>query len=144
MRGLMKELEKLAPHPNHHQTMSGPAFSSSTGSDSDGMLGSMLLESLIGTAFMSAASDLPQVDYSNLADCASEYMQDRQKPVEGYQIGQKNVIAGAFNAQADSTPMMQAYLRDLPRRKGLEKWLAYYQRKLFAMNKHNLTYGLAA
>lgn len=53
-----------------------------------------------------------------------------------FALGQSNVVRGAFNAYAaQGHAAMRAYLADLPRRKGLETWIAYYQRKLYALNK---------
>ncbi len=142
MMGLVKQLEKLAPHPSrpeHH----GPVFvniAAPSSSEHDGMLGSMILESMLGTAFMSAVNDsfgtaAASVDWSNAAEAASTYWQDRQsKPANSYTLGQKQSISGQFNAISDEA-LMQAYLRDLPRRLGLERWLAHYQRKIHALRK---------
>lgn len=144
MMGLMKQLEKLAPHPDHPEHR-GPLFVQidpqyKPASEHDGMLGSMVLESMLGTAFMQAASDslggwTRNVDWSNAAEAASDYIKDRPAN-NNYRLGQKNAIAGGFNAQAARQNMMDAYLRDLPQRLGIERWLAHYQRKVYALKKH--------
>lgn len=57
-------------------------------------------------------------------------------------LGRPCTVTASFN----NTQLMDAFLRDLPRRTGIERWLAHYQRKLYAMRKHApmAAFGLAA
>lgn len=143
MMDVMKQLQKLAPHPDRPEYR-GPLFvsldsSHTPAAEYDGMLGSLMLESVLGAAFSQAVSDnfgswAGQIDWSNTADCASQYWQERHAN-SNYTLGSRKVIAGDFNRSALRKHMMQAYLHDLPRRMGLERFLAAYQRKLFALRK---------
>lgn len=154
MMGLMKQLEKLAPHPDHPHH-SGPLFvhidsQYEPAAEYDGMLGSLLFESVLGTAFSAAASEslgewAGSFDWSNTVEAVSEYIQDRPAN-NNYALGRKNAISGAFNHSVARQAMMDAFLRDLPRRMGIERWLADYQRKLYALRKHApaAAFGLAA
>lgn len=56
-----------------------------------------------------------------------------------YTLVQRNVITGAFNKTANLT--MEAYLRDLPRRQGIERQIAYYRRRLHALALHRAYAG---
>ena len=144
MIDLMKQLSQLAPHPDRPDHK-GPLFISidpslKPAAEYDGMLGSMVLEGLLGTAFSEAASASiggwsTQFDWSNAAECASQFMQDRQPANSNFQIGQRNAISGAFNESVTRGHLMEAFMRDLPRRMGLERFLAYYQRRLYGMRK---------
>lgn len=143
MMDLVKQLSQLAPHPSRPD-YHGPLFVSidpsiKPAADYDGMLGSMILESVLGTAFSQAASSAfgglaGSFDWSNAAEFGSQYMQDRCAN-NNFQIGQRGAISGNFNDTALRAEMMQEFTRDLPRRMGLERWLALYQRKLFALRK---------
>ena len=123
---LMKELEKMAPHP-------------------DSVLGRVLLEGFLGAAFIKASAkklkSLTQSlskNFSNIIDpsadfdFASKYIQNH------YNIKQKKAITTNFNKNIIWKNMMQAYLSDLPKRLGIERWLAGYQRKIYALQKHQL------
>ena len=143
MAGLMEHISLLSPHPDCPD-YKGPLFVSIDSSirpaaECDGMLGSMVLEGVLGTAFASAASETlggwaGQFDWSNAADCASEYMMDRPANTN-FKPGQNNVLCPLFRLHAMHEEMMAAYVRDLPRRMGLERLLAQYQRKLGALRK---------
>ncbi len=147
MMGLMKELEKLAPHPDRPDE-TGPQFVNidsqhKPAAEYEGMLGSMVLESFLGTAFADAVSAqlgscsqtfFNQVDLSMMAEAVSEYSQDRANA--SYNLGQKKAISAQFNKRALWQQMMDAYLKDLPKRLGIERFLADYQRKLYALHKH--------
>jgi hypothetical protein len=50
-------------------------------------------------------------------------------------FGRGRVVSRTFNKAVARRQMMDAYRRDLPRRMGLERWIAYYQRKFFALEK---------
>jgi hypothetical protein len=59
----------------------------------------------------------------------------REASNSNFQLGDHHVIAPAFNLGGLYEIQMKAYLADLPRRNGLERWLAFYKRKLFGMRK---------
>ena len=142
MMGLMRELEKLAPHPDHPENQ-GPLFvrvgsQYETPAEYEGLLGSVIMESFLGTAFADAASAQPgswtqvfsSLEFSDTADVVGQYNEER------YNIGQKKAISAQFNKNSIWQHMMGAYLRDLPKRLGIERWIAEYQRKLYALPKH--------
>lgn len=68
------------------------------------------------------------------------------KPLLDIKLDQKAIITGRFNSSAMWNDMMKAYLRDLPRRKGIERWLNEHRRKLYALHKqaHLNSFRLAA
>ena len=136
IRSLMQDVSKLAPHPSKPDH-TGPLFISSTSefkppAEYDGMLGTIMMESLLQSSFFSAAMDV--------ADTVTTYMQDRQtKPAP--KLGKTNVIRRFFNATAQRESMMKAYLADLPKRLGIEAGIAYQMRKLYALRKNALRLG---
>ena len=138
MMGLMKELSKLAPHPNKPEHK-GPLFVQISSeheppAEYEGMLGSMMMETVLSTAFSGATSNSENgLDITNLMDAASEYITDRAP--RSYVLGKKGSIMQNFNSSAQRAILMKAFIHDLPARLGLEKWLAYYQRRLYALRK---------
>lgn len=140
MMGLMKELSQLAPHPNQPE-YSGPVFvqiasEHTPPAEYESMLGAMVMEGILGSVFTSAASNSSSnIDATNLADMASEYIADRAP--KSYDLGAKGTIFKGFNAAAKREILMNAFLKDLPARLGLERWLAYYQRRLYALRKEH-------
>lgn len=141
MLGLMKVLCNMAAHPDRPH-LSGPLFAQIApdsklrpAPDYDGMLGSMFFDSFLGSAFSGASSGTSATrsfDWSLMADAYSEYMQDHKTSSPDYKLGQKSMISSNFN---DRSSLFEAYFRDLPRRLGIEKWLATYQRKLYSLRK---------
>ena len=120
MAGLMQELQTLAPHPDY-PTYKGPLFAAvedgiKAPADYDGMMGEVVMESVLGTSFAQAAADT----LSNVIDAVSHFVQDRPK----------QTLSGNFNCTTIRDEMMQKYLADLPRRMGVERWLAHHQKKL--------------
>ncbi|MCB1531710.1 MAG: hypothetical protein KDJ35_02460 [Alphaproteobacteria bacterium] len=140
----MKALSTLAPHPDKpHQ--SGPLFIQADSAykpaaEYDGMLGSLLIESTLGGAFGSAAAG---IGWNDILECVSDFMQDRQSAPAAYKVGQSRALCSTFNTNSDTSALLAAYMRDLPRRLGMERWVADYQRKLYALQKH-AAMGLAA
>lgn len=142
---LVKELQKCAPHPDRPD-QNGPLFLKADANhqlpaEYDGMLGSALMDTVLGGAFSAAANDTGSNlmnSFERTADCASQYMQDRQ--TSGYGLGQRNAIAGNFNAIGSRGPeyqaMMDAYQADLPTRISLEKWISHETRRLYALRKN--------
>ncbi len=124
---LMKELEKMAPHP-------------------DSVLGRVLLEGFLGAAFIKASAkklkSLTQSlskNFSNIIDPSADF--DFASKYIKNQNNQKHcnkAITTNFNTNILWKNMMQAYLSDLPKRLGIERWLADYQRKIYALQKHQL------
>lgn len=142
---LVKELQKCAPHPDKPE-QNGPLFLQQDANhqlpdESDSMLGSALMDTVLGGAFSLAANDTTGNlinSFERTADCASQYMQDRQ--TNGFGLGQRNVIAGNFNSIGSRGPeyeaMMDAYQADLPTRMSLEKWISHETRRLYALRKN--------
>lgn len=143
---LMKELKNLASHPDKPRS-NGPDFvqvdsAYEPAAEYDGMLGSMVMDSMLGGAFTMAAEG---VNWGDIIECASNFLQDRsEKP---FQVGQKKALSGSFNrnglSPAARAEMLSLYMSDLPRRLGMERWIAESQRKLYALQKH-AALGLAA
>ncbi|MCK6418666.1 MAG: hypothetical protein L6Q57_07005 [Alphaproteobacteria bacterium] len=137
---LMEDLEQLAPHPDqpHYR---GPLFvqidsAYKPAADYEGMGGLLGAESVLGAAFTSAVSNTlgawaGRIDWSNTLDTASEYLHSRCAP------------RTAFNLCANAQPRMVAYLRDLPRRMGIERLLAHYM-ALLANLKYQHRYAAPA
>lgn len=152
---LMKELAKCAPHPDKPEH-SGPLFLNKsadlqTPGEYDSMLGAIMAESALGSAFSAVAGEATAQAFDSAwktAEYASSAMQDRQQP--NYTLGQKRMIANDFNGRAMRTPaynaMMKAYLADLPDRINLEKHLAHEVRRLYALRKNApmAAFGMAA
>jgi len=149
--GLMGELKNLAPHPerpNYH----GPLFLSAnpnfkTASEHDGMLGSMILETMMGTAISEAFSEemgswAESIDVSNLMEMYSEYITDVEGSTQKTAAhGQGTMarmsgtsISGGFNLRSNITEEMQAFFDDLPKRMTIERNMAYYAKQLDALN----------
>ena len=163
--GLMKELRNLAPHPDC-PSYKGPLFIQSNPNfklpnEHDGLLGSMIMEGILGVAFSEAVSDmvesatqsfdLPEfdipagVDLSNLMDVYSEYMTDgaeskeKKKHAEAHGQGTLASLAGksvskGFNMRASISEGMQSFLDDLPKRMMIERNMAYYAKQLDLIN----------
>ncbi len=160
--GLVKELSKLAPHPDCIN-YKGPLFIKSNPhfrapDDRDGMLGSMILEGVLGAAFSQAISNMaenaahnlgldipdfnmPNIDITNLMDCYDEYISDISESKEKRQHiaehGQGTMarmsgksISNGFNMRAKISAEMQAFYDDLPKRMMIEKNMAYYAKQL--------------
>lgn len=149
--GLMNDLQKLAPHPDQPQ-YKGPLFikcdpSMQAANDHDGMLGSMMMESLLGTAFTEAVSEclgsgsqelVENLDLSNALECYSAYITDIEQDKEDAAAhGQGTLarlsgksISNSFNMRTTLKSDMQAFLDDMPRRMSVERNLAYYAKKL--------------
>lgn len=142
---LVKELNKCAPHPDRPD-QNGPLFLQKDAnhqlpSENDGMMGSLFMDSMLGTAFADVANDTTSQwisSFERASECASEYMQDRSS--SSYQLGQRRAIAGSFNNIGSRGPeyvaMMDAYMTDLPRRTSLEKWISHETRRLYALRKN--------
>lgn len=139
----MKALHTMAPHPDKPK-QEGALFIQADSAyeppaEYDGMLGSMMVEGMLGGAFGAAAGG---VGWDEIAEFASTFVQDRsEKPA--YKVASGNALSGTFNSTSSNPAMMAAYLRDLPKRLGMERWVADHQRKLYALRKH-AAMGLAA
>ena len=149
--GLMKELQQLAPHPDK-PGYTGPLFINANpnariASEHDGMLGSMMMETLIGGFMTEALSDacgdwVHSIDINNAMELYSEYITDieRSKQQDEQDIqahGQGTLarlsgksISNSFNMRGSMSEGMQAFLDDMPKRMQVEKHLAYYLRQL--------------
>ena len=151
MAGLIKELQTLAPHPEKPDHI-GPLFINcelpmNPANDHDGMLGSLMMESLLGTAFAEAISESfgswtqdvnDTIDVSNALECYSEYITDIEGKDEKKNAahGQGTLarlsgksISNSFNLRTTIDSKMQAFMDDMPRRMKIEKTLAYYAKQ---------------
>ena len=150
MGGLVQELQTLAPHPSQ-PNYTGPLFLANNSyfkpaNDQDGMLGAMMMETMLGDAFAAAVSDavgdednmIGQLDLSNALELYSEYITDiegsnQHKAAHGQgtlaRMSGKS-ISGSFNVRSDISPAMQAFLDDLPKRMTLERTMSAYAREL--------------
>lgn len=130
MRALLVELLRLAPNPfKSHKNQ--PEFTAvdpyyMPDSDYDGIIGDLLLDMLTGGA-------LSLNPYGEIGSAALEYAHER-----GNAKNRGASLSHAFNDNVVNDNALKAYLSDLPRRKGYEKWLAHYQRKIFALRKKSL------
>lgn len=104
LAGLHNQLNKLGPAPSSPGHI-GPVFLkncaySRPAGQEEGMLGSLILENMLGSAFLAAANDsgvamqggtLTQAalcaDFGDIADAASEYMEDRHKSEQRFKPG---------------------------------------------------------
>ncbi len=158
--GLVKELGKLAPHPDF-PNYKGPLFIKTNhhlkqANDRDGMLGSMIMEGILGAAFSQAVSDmaesaaqglgfdvqfdLPNIDVTALMDLYDEYItnieSDKQKEyIAAHGQGTLARMSGKsisnnFNMRATISEGMQTFFDDLPKRMMIEKNMAYYAQQL--------------
>jgi len=161
--GLVKELGNLAPHPDS-PSYRGPLFIKGNhhfkaADERGGMLGSMIMEGILGAAFAEAVSDMaesaaeglgfdcefnmPNIDVTNLMDCYDEYINTKQSDKEKEHIakhGQGTMarmsgksISNGFNMRATISEPMQAFYDDLPKRMMIEKNMAYYAEQLDAL-----------
>lgn len=147
MMGVAQQLAAMAPNPDCKT--SGPCFVKQdprikTGSDNDGLLGGMVLESLcgfgLGSVFAEAVNlpePMQQIDWGDTVDIYDEYISDRTKPT--FTLGQKNSLNGAFNDRA--TLAEKAFRRSLPERMKLEQTYAHLSREL---DQHEKPSGLTS
>ena len=156
--GLMKELQQLAPHPdkpNHN----GPLFINSNpnfkvANDHDGMVGTMILESLLGPALSEAVSDLSDgwtqgFDASAALECYSEYITDIEQSAQKTAAhGQGTMarmagksIANSFNMRSNISEELQAFYDDMPKRMNIESQLAQYVKQLDNIARPEMDYA---
>lgn len=149
--GLVKELQVLAPHPDrpHYK---GPLFIKSNSNfkaanDQDGMAGSLIMESILGSAFADAVSesfesfgqevDVSTLDATSIMDAYSEFITDvedrRKTDAHGQgsfaRMSGKSISSG-FNMRASISEGLQAFYDDLPKRMMIERNMAYYAKQL--------------
>ncbi len=154
--GLVKSLEMLPAHPDKPQ-YKGALFtkidpSTKPSDKNESMLGSMIAEGMITSAFSMAVSDVANdapatsacFDLSTLADAMSEYIEDKS-PERGEGKGsfattKHRIIANDFNQSAmqkiasiAKANAMEIYVAALPMRMKIEHDIAFHTRRL-----HNL------
>lgn len=142
LKGAVKEarrdMSELAPHPQRKADKTAKA------DDRDGMLGSMLLDGILGGAFLSAVTDafgLPSfvedLPVGEAAEIYDEYSRDRHG--HDYILGSANAICHGFNAGAThrravpqnaEAAFWDRYLADLPARRAMERNIAGLSRDL--------------
>ncbi len=141
--GLMSELQHLAPHPDR-PNYQGPLFLMNNAAfkqadEHDGMLGMMIMEAMIGSAFAEAVSEsfgewLSQFDAAAALECYSEYITDVEGSAQKVAAhGQGTLarmsgtsISNSFNMRSTLDEGMQAFLDDLPKRMKIEQTMAHY------------------
>lgn len=151
--GLMQELRTLAPHPDKPQ-YKGPLFINTNANcnaagEQDGMMGMLLLEAMLGTAFTDAISEaisdlsgmecnLDGFDASAAMEAYSAYITDiEQQTRKNAAHGQGTLarmagksISNSFNMRSAIAPDMQAFMDDMPKRMQIETGLATHLRRL--------------
>jgi len=145
--GLMQDIAQLAPHPDH-PNQRGPVFTSGAdayapASDSEGMIGLLGAEMVLGPIFSAAVSSsfgsfLGQIDFSNTLGTISDYLSDRNHSNKNKKNSRKNTYTDpwqrtsrkSFNLMAGTNPARRAFLRDLPKRKTIEGRLAETLRQI--------------
>ncbi len=153
--GLMKELQTLAPHPDQ-PSYKGPLFIAANpnlkiANDHDGMLGSMILETLLGGAISEAISEgmsedfadfAQSIDIANAMEAYSEYISDiegsrEEKAAHGQgtmaRMSGKSISRG-FNMRSTMSEAMHNFMEDLPKRMTIERNMAYYAKQLDNLN----------
>ena len=110
--------------------------------DDDGEIwGELVLEKFLSLGYARSHKTDPRME--DIAKAITAFLKDEQshKPAKAApKLGQKQVITQAFNqtnsAEALYQSIINSALRDLPARQGLERWIAYYRRKMYALRKH--------
>lgn len=155
--GLRQELKSLAPRPDQKgQSMAVSGSDRQHGGlngNNDGMLGSMLLEGMLGFAFGSAVSDAlgmssaaAAMPWGNTVELYDEYNRSSEKDRTNgqtngeYELGERNVISHGFNmsgrkkiAKTADAMEWDSYMRDLPARRVLEQSMHGLNRQLDQM-----------
>ncbi len=157
IKGLAAKLYKLAPHPNNADYR-GPLFISlnsafKPAAEYDGMLGSVMLEGFLGSAFVTAANDnggasaLAYTGASNLeifAEALSEYAEYRADQNRGkgtYALGEHKTICNQFDDEGDAD--MLAYAQDFKKRINIEETIAQLSKQLTALKSQKVSPALA-
>ncbi len=160
IQSLMNELQTLAPHPDCPQ-YNGPLFVQNNphfkaSNDHDGMLGSMIMETLLGTAVSEAVSEafgswtqsVEGFDAAQALECYSEYISDIEESTQRSAAhGQGTMarlagksIASNFNMRSSISPELQAFYNDMPRRMNIERNLSYYAKQIAEIEAQTPTY----
>ncbi len=144
---LMKDLQQLAPHPDMPDH-NGPLFINSNpnfkvANDHDGMLGTIIMESLLGSAMSEAVSDAfgdwtQEFDAATALECYSEYITDIEKSTQKAAAhGQGTMariagksIANSFNMRSTISEGLQAFYNDMPKRMKIETQLSQCVKQL--------------
>lgn len=148
---LMQQLQTLAPNPETPD-FKGPLLINNSpfckiANDQDSMLGMMVMEGLVGTAFLDAFADCfgegaremaSGFDISNALECYSQYLCDIEEQTQknaAHGQGTMARMSGAsiskgFNMRSQISAPMQAFYDDLPRRVTIERGLAQAINKL--------------
>lgn len=140
IRGLAKQLYTLAPHPENPEHR-GPLFISlpsafKPAAEYDGMLGSIMLESFLGTAFAAVANDnsetagqimglMGQNQLDMVGDVLDEYLEyseekKRHKGQGSFALGEHKTLCNQFNA-APEAAAWDSFFADLGVRMRIEE-----------------------
>ncbi|MGH1455779.1 MAG: hypothetical protein ACRBDI_03270 [Alphaproteobacteria bacterium] len=157
---LMKDLQQLAPHPDKPDH-NGPLFINSNpnfkvANDHDGMLGTIIMESLLGSAISEAVSETlgnwtQEFDASNALECYSEYITDIEKSTQKAAAhGQGTMarmagksISNSFNIRSTISEGLQAFYNDMPKRMNIETQLSKCVKQLNDLDQKTPTYDVA-
>ena len=153
INSLLNALSQLAPHPDQPYN-AGPLFITNrhgfgAANDHDSMLGSLVMENLLGLAFADAVSDIQQseireadetgLDLSTAVDAydfyTTERSQDNINKVAAHGRGTFARLSGCsisarFNICGFANPALSAFIADLPARMKIERALAYLRKSL--------------
>jgi hypothetical protein len=131
---LMEQICLLSPHPDCPD-YEGPLFfneeAPTQAAAGRGAFGSIIFKNGLGQEFASAASENLDQFIAHLESGMVKLAANTN-----FKPGDHNVISPLFRLHAMHEDMMAAYLRDLPRRMGLERSLIHYKRKLHALRKN--------
>jgi len=135
IQGLAARLYKLAPHPTRPDH-SGPLFISlasnfKPAAEYDGMLGNLMLEGFLGTAFTGAANDnvvstTAQIGgFDAMVEGLSEYLEYSAKKKDAEQKGQGTFALGEHKTicnkfDTDDRDKWQSFRADLQEREATE------------------------
>ena len=135
IRGLAAKLYKLPPHPENPEHRGALFISLSShfkpAAEYEGMLGSVMLESFLSSAFADASNDniLNSSVLDTAGEAASEYLEYLEEKGRGkgtFALGEHKTICNQFNEKNDEK--MAAYLRDLRERMRIEAGIAALER----------------
>ena len=151
IQSLLADLRSCAPHPSQKNTETPyylNAHHAFTTPDAEGgMLGSMIIESALGSAFNDVANDMPvscipHTDFDKIGEAFSQYMsetdEDEKKGKGTHALYEQRPIANDFNTNSTGiyAQAMQDFLKDLPKRHEIENTLSGLIRELDQLDSH--------
>ncbi len=152
INGLIENLQKLPTHPDQANSYA-PIFLKGNdyfkpANENDGILGAIIIESLLGTAFSEAITELNESVYlDSTTELYSEYIKDKsEKEQKSAAHGQgtlarlsKKPITSNFNTQ--SSTAMQNFMDSLAERMMIEQSLGHYAKELEIIDTPSYEYA---